>query len=279
MSHKIITQKEFDSIHAEHLIWLEDNSKGKQGDFSNYDLTNYGISITNRNFSKSICRNTKFSHYAYDINFTDADLTGASFYGVDITRADFERATLVDVDFTEVELGTANFVDAYVLNCQFTSDKPKHLTNAIIKTSEKIMALTKPKTSALKMSFVNNKHIEKIGNQLSKSLEVTLAKKSSEIITNNTKKALIAAKIPKTLVNHPLFNALLEISAPQLLRILLPYIPQLKKNNNAQKLLELACQGAITSVSSETLEYVITQTLPILKQLNGPQFKELGLGE
>lgn len=279
MEYTKITQPEFNTNYDNHVLWLEDSSKGKQLDFSNCDLTNIIIG-TKRNFKNSICKNTLFPYGSDGIDFTNSDLTNSNFRGCQISGTDFENATLVNLDFEEVELGHANFTNAYILNCNFTGDKPKHLENAIAKTNELIT-----KNSSSNVS-INNKETtslakivtEKLGNQLAQGLKITLAKKSSEIITNNIKKALIAAKIPKILVNNPLFSALLTISAPQLLKILLPHIPQLKTNANALKLLELACQGSVTSVTTETLEYIISQTLPIIKQLESPKMKEIVMG-
>lgn len=269
----VVTKTEFDSMYKEHLLWLENPKQGSQLKLLNCDLNTNNINLDDLNLSNIKFENVTIGYKAGNTNFTNAYLSNCNFRETNISGADFENATIINNDFEDVELGYSNFTNAYVLNCKFTGDIPKHLEIAISKTSDKVLTLSQPKT--LKIPFKNNKQIQKIGTQLSQGLEITLAKKSSEIIANNTKKALVAAKIPKSLINHPLFNALISISAPHLLRILLPQIPQLNKNTNVIKLLELACQGAVTSVTTETLEYVINQTLPILKQLESPKMKEI----
>lgn len=113
MKEKTITQEEFNEILKKHMLWLKDNSKGKQADLSGVDLSNvkwkYPISLKQANLRESRINNA----FLLGSNLEGINLEGATILNSDLSasnlkRANLEGAVIYNSSFYGVELNGAN---------------------------------------------------------------------------------------------------------------------------------------------------------------------------
>ena len=85
-----MTPEEIKEVLQQHVLWLEDNSKGKRADLRGVNLNSanlYGANLSGANLSGANLSGTNLS----GANLNGADLSGADLSGADLSGAKFDR--------------------------------------------------------------------------------------------------------------------------------------------------------------------------------------------
>lgn len=306
---KNITRSELIKIHAGHQKWLENPKYGKQAEFINFSFPADDDFEWPEPYNFSKCKINKCDFSQVDlasIIFSDSEILHCTFKEAILDEVNFTNSIIIDCNFTDVsDLETCIFKDCNIFNCIFdetaendNSSLSKSLSasnNALMQflknTSPVIGATSKiakqnddPVTRLNNETFsvtgklpVSTGIVSFIANSIGTGIQLSIGKRVSETLNINVKRVLKTANVPQEFLDRKIVNIALSVITPQLLKLLVPFIPKLKNSNYAVKAIELACFASATSASSETFDYITEFVTPIIdpfmKSLNSPQLK------
>lgn len=116
-SRKIITQEEAEIMCAKHLLWLYDQTDGKQANFTNCDLKD--INLSYRNLNNAIFKNAKIEN----TDFKYSEICFSDFSNSKIKNCNFKCCSGDEAIFKEAEIVNCDFTNAYMMNCNITDTK------------------------------------------------------------------------------------------------------------------------------------------------------------
>lgn len=117
-----LTQEEINTKLENHKLWLEDNARGEQADFSNVDFT--GVDCAEADFTEAICKAADFTGcFLGYVNFTGANCSYADFTDANCSYAKFTGANCSNANFSEAICCEANLRKADFTGVNFTNTK------------------------------------------------------------------------------------------------------------------------------------------------------------
>lgn len=296
---KIITQSELAKIHTNHQKWLENPKHGKQAEFINFSFPSDNDNFEwpePYNFSKCKINKCDFSQVDLaSIIFSDSEILHCTFEGATLDEVNFTNSIIINCNFIDAsDLDTCIFKDCNIYNCIFDetaeNDNPS-LVKSLSASNNTLIQFLKNNTSpAVEPTRLNNETfsvtgklpvstgiVNFIANSIGTGIQLSIGKRVSETLNINVKRALKTANVPQEFLDRKIVNIALSVITPQLLKLLVPFIPKLKNSNYAVKAIELACFASATTASSETFDYITEFVTPIIdpfmKSLNSPQLK------
>lgn len=301
-----ISQSDFNKIHADHQKWLQNNKKGKRAEFINceFECDSHDFDFPEP-YELSNCKIINCDFESVDIsnlNFSNSEISNSTFLSSNTSDTNFSNSVILECIFDDGVDESANFKNCTIIGCIYSVDDldiNKTFKESVEKTNKKLLTLlTKETNSPEQVEKPNgNKNkkqstltqtgilpiseqtgiLEFFKNSIGTGIQLSIGNRVSKTLNVHVKNALKKSKVPQEILDREIVSIALSIIVPQLLKLIVPFIPKLKDNDYALKAIDLACVSSATNASTEVFEYIVEFTTPIvepfIKSLNSPQLK------
>ena len=88
------------------------------------------------------------------------------------------------------------------------------------------------------------------------------------LVSKSVNEMALKAGVPEVALKHPVFQALIKLAAPSVLRAVAARMPKVKDIKTVDQVLRIAQVSAVASVAQGTIEAIFDNVAPMFKQIS-----------